>query len=179
MKREVHPFEYAAEICKAMPKGILLTTKSGDKLNTMTIGWGCLGTDWSRPVFIAFVRESRFTKQMLEENGEFTVNVPMGKADPKILGICGTRSGRDMDKFEELGLTPEEPLSISVPGIRELPLTLECKVIYKQQQDLSAIPSDILDRFYPVESDELHPGSDRDYHIAYYAQILKAYVIEE
>jgi len=179
MKREVHPFEYAAEICKAMPKGILLTTKSGDKLNTMTIGWGCLGTDWSRPVFIAFVRESRFTKQMLEENGEFTVNVPMGKVDPKILGICGTRSGRDMDKFTELGLTPEEPLAISVPGIRELPLTLECKVIYKQQQDLSAIPADILDRFYPVESDALHPGSDRDYHIAYYAQILKAYVIEE
>ena len=179
MKREVHPFEYAAEICRAMPKGILLTTKSGDKLNTMTIGWGCLGTDWSRPVFIAFVRESRFTKQMLEENGEFTVNVPMGKVDPKNLGICGTRSGRDMDKFTELGLTPEAPLAISVPGIRELPLTLECKVIYKQQQDLSAIPADILDRFYPVESDALHPGSDRDYHIAYYAQILKAYVIEE
>ena len=179
MKREVHPFEYAAEICKAMPKGILLTTKSGDKLNTMTIGWGCLGTDWSRPVFIAYVRESRFTKQMLEENGEFTVNVPMGKVDPKILGICGTRSGRDMDKFTELGLTPEAPLAISVPGIRELPLTLECKVIYKQQQDLSAIPADILDRFYPVESDALHPGSDRDYHIAYYAQILKAYVIEK
>ena len=179
MKREVHPFLYAAEICKAMPKGILLTTKNEDKLNTMTIGWGCLGTDWSRPVFIAFVRESRFTKQLLEENGEFTVNVPIGKVNPKILDICGTRSGRDMNKFDELGLTPEEPLCISVPGIRELPLTLECKVIYKQQQDLSAIPTDILDRFYPVESDELHPGSDRDYHIAYYGEIVKAYVIEE
>ena len=179
MKREVNPFDYAGEICKALPKGILLTTRNGEKLNTMTIGWGHIGIDWSRPVFIAYVRESRYTKQYLEENGEFTVNVPMGKVNPKILGICGTRSGRDMDKFAELGLTPEEPLTISVPGIKELPLTLECKVIYKQQQDLSAIPQDILDRYYPVESEELHPGSDRDYHICYYGQILKAYIIED
>ena len=72
----------------------------------------------------------------------------------------------------------EEPLEISVPGIKELPLTLECKVLYKQKQDLSAIPEDILERFYPIEDDSLHPGCDRDYHIAYTAQILKAYIIE-
>ena len=178
MKREVKPFDYASDICKALPKGILLTTMADGKVNTMTIGWGTIGVDWSRPVFIAYVRESRYTKHMLEENGEFTVNVPIGKPDPKILGICGTRSGRDMDKIAELGLTLEEPHTISLPGIRELPLTLECKVIYKQQQDLSAIPQDILDRFYPVEEDTLHPGSDRDYHICYYGQILNAYIIE-
>jgi flavin reductase (DIM6/NTAB) family NADH-FMN oxidoreductase RutF len=84
-----------------------------------------------------------------------------------------------MNKIEALGLHLEEPMSISVPGIRELPLTLECKVIYKQQQDLSAIPEKILKRYYPVEDDRLHPGSDRDYHIAYTAQILKAYIIED
>lgn len=179
MKREVNPFDYAGEICKALPGGILLTTKCGEKVNTMTIGWGTIGIDWSRPVFIAYVRESRYTKQLLEENGEFTVNIPLGTTDKKILGICGTRSGRDMDKIGELNLTLEDPIAISVPGIRELPLTLECKVLYKQQQDLSAIPEDILARYYPVEEDTLHPGSDRDYHIAYYAQILKAYIIED
>jgi len=179
MKQEVNPFDYAGEICKALPKGILMTTKHGKQVNTMTIGWGCIGIDWSRPVFIAFVRESRYTKQMIECNGEFTVNIPLGKVDPKILGICGTRSGRDMDKISTMELTLEEPLTISVPGIRELPLTLECKVIYKQQQDLTSIPSDILDRYYPVEKDDLHPGSDRDYHICYYGQILKAYIITD
>lgn len=178
MKREVNPFDYAGEICKALPRGILLTTKRGEEVNTMTIGWGTIGIDWSRPVFIAYVRESRHTKQMLEANGEFTVNVPLGDVEKKILGVCGTRSGRDLDKIRELGLHLEEPVAISVPGIRELPLTLECRVLYKQQQDLSAIPEDILARYYPVEEDTLHPGSDRDYHIAYYAQILKAYIIE-
>ena len=179
MKKEINVFDYAGDICKALPRGILLTTKRGDEVNSMTIGWGTIGIDWSIPVFIAYVRESRYTKQLLEENGEFTINVPMGDVDKDILGICGTKSGRDMNKIEALGLHLEEPMSISVPGIRELPLTLECKVIYKQQQDLSAIPEKILKRYYPVEDDRLHPGSDRDYHIAYTAQILKAYIIED
>ena len=180
MKQEINPFDYAGEICKALPNsGILLTTKRGEEVNTLTIGWGTIGIDWSRPIFIAYVRESRYTKQLLEENGEFTVNVPINELDRKILGICGTKSGRDMNKIEALGLHLEEPIAISVPGIKELPLTLECKVLYKQQQDLSAIPEDILARYYPVEDDTLHPGSDRDYHIAYYAQILKAYIIQD
>ena len=179
MKREVNPFDYAGEICKALPGGILLTTKRGEEVNSMTIGWGCMGIDWSRPVFIAYVRESRYTKQLLEDNGEFTVNVSVGEVPRAALSLCGRKSGRDMNKIEKLNLTLEEPLEISVPGIRELPLTLECKVIYKQQQDLSAIPEDILNRYYPVEDDTLHPGSDRDYHIAYTGQILKAYIIED
>lgn len=178
MKREVNPFDYAGQICKALPGGILLTTKRNEEVNTMTIGWGTIGIDWSRPIFIAYVRESRYTKQLLEDNGEFTINVPLDSVDKKVLGICGTKSGRDMNKIKELGLTLEEPLTISVPGIKELPLTLECKVLYKQKQDLSAIPDDILARYYPVEDDTLHPGSERDYHIAYTAQILKAYIIE-
>ena len=178
MKREVNPFDYAGQICKALPGGILLTTKKGEQVNTMAIGWGTMGVDWSLPMFIVYVRESRYTKQCLEENGEFTINVPMGELDKKIISVCGTKSGRDMDKIKELGLTLEEPVAISVPGIRELPLTLECKVLYKQKQDLSAIPEKILNRYYPVEDDTLHPGSDRDYHICYYGQILKAYIIE-
>lgn len=179
MKREINPFDYAGEICKALPGGILLTTKRGEEVNSMTIGWGTIGIDWSRPIFIAYVRESRYTKQMLEDNGEFTINVPLGEAPRAVLSLCGRKSGRDMNKIEKLNLTLEESLAISVPGIKELPLTLECKVIYKQQQDLSAIPEEILTRYYPVEEDTLHPGSDRDYHIAYYAEILKAYIIEE
>ena len=179
MKREVNAFDYAGDICKALPGGILLTTKRGEEVNSMTIGWGTIGIDWSRPIFIAYVRESRYTKQLLEDNGEFTINVPIGEAPRAILSLCGRKSGRDMNKIEKLNLTLEEPMEISVPGIRELPLTLECRVLYKQKQDLSAIPQDILDRYYPVEEDTLHPGSDRDYHIAYTAQIVKAYIIED
>ena len=174
MKQSVDAFDYAGHICKAMKKGILLTTKSGDTLNTMTIGWGKIGIEWNRPVFIAYVLETRHTKTMLEENGEFTVNIPYGQVDPQILAYCGTRSGRDTDKFRDLGLTPVDSDIVSVPGIAQLPLTLECRVIYRQKQDLSVLPPEILDRFYPVAGEH----DFRDYHIAYYGEILNAYLVQ-
>ena len=173
MKKNIEAFEYAGDICKAMKKGILLTTKAGDKVNTMTIGWGKIGIEWNRPVFIAYVRETRFTKSMLEASGEFTVNIPYGEVDSNILGYCGRKSGRDTDKIKDLGLTLVESDMVSAPGIRELPLTLECKVIYKQKQDLSVLPEQIIDRFYPVVGE----NGFRDYHIAYYGEIVNAYLI--
>ena len=174
MKRKVNVWDYAGQIVQAMNPGILATTKANDHVNTMTIGWGTLGIEWGRPVFILFVRESRYTKQMLEENGEFTINVPLGEFDKKILAYCGTKSGRDTDKIADLGLTLEEGEQISVPGIKELPLTLECKVIYKQDQDPTAIGEDVKKRYYPP----FFPDDRGDYHTAYYGQILEAYIIE-
>lgn len=169
MKKSVNPFDYAVEITKALPGGILLTTKADGNVNTMTIGWGHIGIQWGKPIFLAYVRESRHTKTMLDCSGEFTVNVPLGSVDKKILSYCGTKSGRDTDKIDDLGLHLEEGATVSVPGIRELPLTLECKVIYKQKQDAGSIPEDILDRYYPGEP---------DIHTVYYGEITGAYIIE-
>lgn len=178
MKKEIDIFEHASEILQMVNKGVLLTTKSGDKVNSMTISWGTLGIEWGVPIFTTFVREHRFTKQMLDENPEFTINVPMGDYDKKILGFCGSRSGRDHDKIAELGLTLVPSDDVSVPGIKELPLTLECKVVYVQEQDPEAIPADIRVRDYPQDVDSSNPMANRDYHTAYYGQIVKAYVIE-
>lgn len=174
MKKQVNAFDYAGEICKALPKGILITTKNGDFVNSMTIGWGHIGIDWSRPIFVAYVRETRHTKTMLENHGEFTINVPMGEFDRNILAVCGRKSGRDLDKIKELDLHLVESDVVSVPGIAELPLTLECKVIYKQKQDLSAIPEDIIKTYYPADDTGF-----QDYHYAYYGEIVNAYIIEK
>ena len=174
MKKPINVWEYAGKILEETEKGVLLTTKAGGKVNTMTIGWGTLGVEWGKPIYTVFVRESRHTKKLLDENGEFTVNIPYGQYDKSILGICGTRSGRDMDKIKELGLTLEDPEVIGVPGIKELPLTLECRVIYRQDQDPDAINEESTARFYP-KSPEFPEG---DYHTAYYGQILAAYIIE-
>ncbi|MBQ8238609.1 MAG: flavin reductase family protein [Oscillospiraceae bacterium] len=170
MKKFVNAFDYAGHICKALPGGILMTTAAGDTVNTMTIGWGTIGIQWGKPIFIAFVRDSRYTKELLDTNGEFTINVPMGDIDKKILGYCGTKSGRDCDKFADLGLTREAPEVISVPGIRELPLTLECRVIYRQFQEENQLPQELYDRYYP--------GPVGDYHTAFYGEIVSAYIIE-
>ena len=172
MKRPVNVFDYAGHICKAMSPGVLITAKVGDKVNPMTIGWGSIGVEWGKPLFTAYVRPCRYTHEMIEATGEFTVNIPMGNVK-NILGFCGTKSGRDVDKVAELGLTLEEPLTIATPGIKELPLTLECKVVYKQDQVLAHLQDGLRDRYYPDRNDL------GDYHTAYYAEIVSAYVIED
>ena len=154
-----------------MKSGILLTTGNGHTLNTMTIGWGSIGIEWGKPVFTAYVRDSRYTRELLDQNGEFTVNIPLGKADKTAISLCGTKSGREVDKIRELGLTPEEPEVISVPGIREFPLTLECRVIFRNIQDESRLPENIHSRYYSAIN-------AKDYPIAYYGEILNAYIIE-
>lgn len=179
MKREIEVFDYAGEIMKGVKAGVLLTTKVEDKVNTMTISWGTLGIEWNKPIFTVFVRENRFTKEQLDKNPQFTINIPVGEFDKKILGVCGTKSGRNVDKISELNLTLEESNNISVPGIKELPLTLECRVIYKQEQDKNAITEENKKAFYPKDVDSSYHGANNDFHTAYYGEIVGAYIIEE
>ena len=80
--------------------GILVTTKTGDKINSMTIGWGTLGVVWEKPVFIAYVRDCRYTWEMLQKNPEFTVNIPVGEFDRKALGL--------LDQKQDDSRLPEE-----------------------------------------------------------------------
>ena len=178
MRKSVNVFDYAGTICKAMKKGILLTTKFEGKVNTMTIGWGMLGIEWGKPVFIALVRESRFTKEYLDAIGEFTINIPISDVDSKILSVCGTKSGREIDKIRLLDLELVESEVISVPGIRQLPLTLECKALYRQTQDLNEIPDFAMERYYPKMNVKLPSGEEHDIHTAYYAEIVNAYLVE-
>lgn len=178
MKKKIEIFDYANDIMKVLGNGVLLTTKAEDKVNSMTIGWGTLGIVWGKPMFITFVRENRFTKHQLERNPEFTINIPYGDFDKKILGVCGTKSGRDCDKIKELNLTLETPEVISVPAIKELPLTLECKVSYKQTQDVLAISEENKKAFYPQDVDSFFHGSNKDLHTAYYGEIVSAYIIK-
>jgi flavin reductase (DIM6/NTAB) family NADH-FMN oxidoreductase RutF len=162
--------EYANVITGALRRGIFLTTKAGEKVNSMVIGWGHIGRIWERPVFVAYVRISRYTRELLDANPEFTVNVPIHGFTRKAFEICGSKSGRDTDKIKESNLTLVEPEVISVPAIKEYPITLECRVIYREEQDCMKLPEDIRERFYGAEVDE---------HVSYYGEIVAAYVIEE
>ena len=177
MKKSINVFEYAKEIMEAVPKGVLVTTKA-DKVNSMTIGWGSLGIEWGLPIFTAYIRTGRYTAEQISKNPEFTVNIPAGEFNKKILGICGSKSGREFDKISEANLTLVDGNKISVPAIKELPLTLECKVIYKQIQVLSEIPEEIRRTNYPQDVPSSNPRANKDVHIAFYGQIVDAYIIK-
>lgn len=168
--------EYAQKIIEALPKGILLNTKD-TKFDSMVIGWGGLGTVWGKTVFTVYVREHRYTKAQLDSSGEFSISIPLDKPIPSITKICGTQSGRDIDKEKEACLTLEDPEAISVPGIKEYPLTLECKVLYSQKQELEDIPADIREKMYPQDVDGTYHSANRDAHTAYIGEIVAAYII--
>lgn len=175
MKKYIDLWTYAGQILEQVGNGALVTTKADGEVDTMTIGWGTLGIEWAKPIFTVFVRQSRHTKKLLDKNAEFTINVPLKGMDRKAaLGFCGSKSGRDVDKIKELDLHLEEPDVISVPGIQEFPITLECRVVYKQDQDLSALDEDKRLRYYK-------PGTrdDGDFHTAYYGEVVAAYIIED
>ena len=169
MKEKINITDYTNHITAGLSKGILLNTQA-DKFNTMVIGWGHIGRLWNKPTFVVYVRQSRFTKEQIEKNRAFTISCFLEKPDSDIFRICGTQSGRDIDKVKEAGLTLEEAEMNGVPGIKEYPLTMECKVLYSQDQVLEKIPKDSLDRFYS--------GEERsDFHTMYVGEIVDSYII--
>ena len=184
MRESIDVFEHAPQILRGLKGGVLLTAAADGKANPMTIGWGTLGIEWGKPVFVCYVRTGRYTHGLLDRAGEFTVNVPLagaGAADEarvrEVLSVCGTRSGRDMDKVSELGLTPVPGVDVSAPGFEELPLTLECRVLYRRNQDISLLPDDVRERCYPADAPSEAAGSNRDHHTEYYGEIVHAYIL--
>ena len=123
------------------------------------------------------IKKTLITKEMLDESMNFTVNIPFGEFDKRIVSFCGAHSGRDVDKAKALNLTMLPSDSIPSPAVAELPLTLECNVIYRQMQDKNAIPTSVKADFYPAGEDR-HAHDNQDFHIAYYGEIVKAYIIE-
>ena len=173
MKEKINVFDYAQRILEELPRGILLNT-DGEKFNSMVIGWGHLGVIWGLPTLTVYVRQSRFTHPQLDRAGEFSVSVPIGEEghlSPEVMRVFGSRSGRDVNKAEYVTLEKGE--SVRTPAIREYPLTLECRVLYRQDQVLESIPEEIRQRYYSRGSDE------GDFHTAYIAQIVDAYIIRE
>lgn len=177
MRQKIQVFDHAKEILGALGKGVLLTAKSGERVNRMTIGWGTLGIEWGEPIFVAYVREGRFTRELLDESMEFTVNIPYGEYDRRIVGFCGSKTGREVDKAKELSLTLVESEFVKAPAVKELPLTLECRVLYRRLQDKNQIPPSIRESMYPEHVDSSHPMANRDYHVEYYGKILSAYIL--
>ncbi|QVK19927.1 flavin reductase family protein [Mycoplasmatota bacterium] len=158
--------EYNDQLLNQLPKGAFLTTRIGDKVNTMTIGWGNISVVWYKHVFMVYVRYSRETYNMLEQAGEFTVSFPITLDMKKELAYCGSHSFRNKDKIKDLGLTLINGKNINTPIIAECNLHLECKVIYKQSVEPGMISEEIKDKYYK---------GNNDYHVCYYGEIVAKY----
>jgi flavin reductase (DIM6/NTAB) family NADH-FMN oxidoreductase RutF len=142
--------------------GCLLVSQGEDgKPNVMTIGWGTIGIIWGRPMFVVLVRHSRYTWRLLEETDEFTVNVP-GPELAQAAVLCGTKSGRGLDKFAEAGLTPAPGQHVGVPIIQECVVHYECRTVHRNNVDPTHLAGTILNECYGAG----------DFHTIYYGHIL-------
>jgi len=168
--KEIDCSQLSEQIIEQLKKGAFLTVKDKNgNLNTMTIGWGSLGYMWFRPVFTVMVRLSRYTYKLIENSDEFTVSFPLKGQLAKALEICGTKSGRDINKFKECNLTLQKSQNIETPVIAECDLHLECKIVYKQLMD-SMFMSEEIEKVY---------GAGKDYHVLYYGEILSCNAKED
>ena len=146
--------------------GVLLTTKTNEKTNTMTIGWGSVSEYWGKNVLIVPVRQSRYTHEMLEKSESFSVSVPRYNEIAKEIAYCGTNSGRDVDKFAKCNFTAKPAKSISTPIVREAYLHYECKIIAKIDMTVDHIEKELAQNWY----------STNDYHTLYFGEILECYI---
>jgi len=165
--REAVPFDHRLGKTLALlarPGLLLATTGSSGASNVMTIGWGTVGIVWGRPIFQVLVRPSRHTYGLLEESGEFTVNVPT-EAMRDWVAVCGTRSGRDVDKIGAYGVSVSQGKKVSVITLDESRMVYECRVVHH---------NDVLP---PNLAQEIDASSyaNRDYHRVYWGEIVGAY----
>jgi flavin reductase (DIM6/NTAB) family NADH-FMN oxidoreductase RutF len=164
-KKTMAPTDYFADVMKVLTsRGLLVGSfDAHGKANLMTIGWGVLGEVWGKPLWVVLVRPSRYTYKCIESTGCFTVNVPSARMD-EACNVCGTQSGRTIDKFAVCRLTAELAGTVRAPAVAECPIVYECKVVHS---------GDVLsERLAPEIVDGAYAGGD--FHRVYWGEILAA-----
>ena len=106
---------------------VMVSCGDGEEKNIITIGWtGIINSD--PPITYISVRKSRHSHHLIEKTGEFVINLTTEKL-AFAADYCGVKSGRDVDKFKEMRLTPESADIVKCPMIAQSPINLECRVI--------------------------------------------------
>jgi flavin reductase (DIM6/NTAB) family NADH-FMN oxidoreductase RutF len=144
---------------------MLVTAGTAEKFNTMTASWGGTGYLWNKPVVFVFVRPERYTHEFIEKQTCFTLSF-LGEEHKAIHKICGSTSGREVDKVKEAGLTPIITKLGNV-AVEHPRLTLECKKLY----------TDMLkeDSFFDHSLFEKWYGAKGTPHQVYVAEIISAW----
>lgn len=141
---------------------LISAVKDDGSVNMMTASWGGVGTIWHKPVATVYIRPQRYTKELIDASDCFAINF-MSEEYREVLNICGSKSGRDINKVEACGLTPVKEESVY---FAEAETVFICKKLYRGniKQD-NFIDKSIIDRHYPK----------KDFHDVYIAEIIKAY----
>ncbi|AJP12140.1 TPA: flavin reductase family protein [Clostridioides difficile] len=145
---------------------LLITAGDSEKFNTMTASWGGVGVYWGKNVVTIYIRPQRYTKEFVDSNDTFTVAF-FDETYREALNICGTISGRDINKIEKAGLTPY--FVDDTVAFEEANMIIVCKKLYHDNMPPENFDAKENDKkWYP----------EKDYHTMYISEIIKVLVKE-
>lgn len=137
------------------------------KFNMLTASWGGMGWLWERPVSFIFIRPQRYTFEFTEKEQYYTISFFDEKYKDALM-LCGTKSGRDIDKVKASGLTPFTTENENT-AFKEARIVLECKKLFATRLNASDfIIQEIAQKNYP----------SKDFHQMYIAEIVNVWVKE-
>lgn len=144
---------------------MLISAGNRETCNTMTASWGGTGILWNRPVAFSFIRPQRYTMEFIEREEYYSLAF-FGDGFRDALNFCGTKSGRDFDKWKETGLTPAFDLA---PYPEQANTVLICRKLYRQDMTPeSFLDAEIREKNYP----------NNDYHRVFVGEIKKLLIRE-
>ncbi len=160
MKRKIDYTEFNIDIFQAIGKqSFLLASGTINHHNCMTVGWAGLGYLWRRPMAFVYVRPQRYTFQLMAQYNYFSMNFFSDNYN-NILQLCGTKSGRDIDKMHLPGITPEDYQQQTI-YYKEAQIVLICKKIYYQDLNPENLVEKSVLSLYPLN----------DFHRIYYGEV--------
>lgn len=142
-------------------KWMLITAGSAERCNTMTASWGGLGVIWGAPAATCYIRPQRYTKEFVDREECFTLSF-FGEELRKQLSLCGSKSGRDVDKVKECGFTVQTARCGAL-YFEEADLVLVCRKRFAQEMDPDNMAQDVKEKWY----------SNQDYHTMYIGEIVE------
>ncbi len=138
----------------------LVTAGTKEKANPMTISWGGVGVIWGKNAAYIFIRDSRYTKELLDKNDFFSISF-LPSQYREALAYCGSFSGRGNDKFEKAGITPT--FRHGIPYVDEGNFILLCqKMAAARLTEEMFLTPDIGKKWY----------ANGDMHTMYIAEII-------
>ncbi len=159
--KEIKPVEIKENLIDLIKnQWMLVTAGNVEACNTMTASWGFAGYIWNRPVAVTVVRPQRYTYQFMEKEDTFSLCF-FDEEYRDVLKLCGSQSGRDIDKIKASGLSVN--YTEAAPYFDEAKLVLICRKIAVSDIDPSQFIDADIDKNYP----------NKDYHRSYTGEILK------
>ena len=144
-------------------KWMLITAGTAERCNTMTASWGGLGVLWGAPAATIYLRPQRYTKEFVDREEYFTLAF-FGEEQRKALTLCGSKSGREVDKVKECGFTVAQAQG-GAPYFEQADLVFVCRKRMVVPMDPAAMPQDVKEKW-----------CENDYHIMYWGEIVETLV---